>query len=135
MSQQNSALSAVADQINSDNGHEMNGNGVHAEIPLEYYATREAAQAAWKPVGKEKIFEIAHNGEGKGYLWAHSYDNALARAARMGGYAASLTSAPKISEAQLAAAVTSRLAMFSDEELAALGLSRKPAPKAVKGGK
>jgi hypothetical protein len=61
-----------------------------------------------------------------GFIWARGYDNALAGVARHEGFAASLggKTAPVTKEA-----VAAKLATFSDEELAALGLSRKKGKK------
>jgi hypothetical protein len=55
-------------------------------------------------------------------VWANGYDNSLSIAARIDGYTATTgQTAPVTKEA-----VAAKLAAFSDEELAALGLSRKP---------
>src|SRR4051812_20461556 len=93
------------------------------------YATRDEAEAN-KPADatkNHKVFEVSKAGAAVGFLWARGYDNALALTARIDGYSASLGSGAPVTKEAVAAKLTS----FSDDDLAALGLSRKPA----KGGK
>jgi hypothetical protein len=91
------------------------------------YATKAEAEAAKPTEGKKRLFAVAKDG-GTRWVWANGYDNSLALVARSLGYTVSQgsKSAPVTKEA-----VVAKLAEFSDDELAALGLSRKPA----KGGK
>ncbi len=101
------------------------------ELPKQLFATRDEALAA-KPANPPKntrAFEIAIKGEVKGWILAIGYDPAISRAAQLDGYSASTgtKAAPVTKEA-----VAAKLAAFSDDELEALGLTRKPA---AKGGK
>jgi hypothetical protein len=94
--------------------------------PAKLYATRAEAEAN-KPTGDVpkslKVFEVSKAGATVGFIWARGYDHALAVVARIDGYAVSLggKTAPVTKEA-----VAAKLAEFTDEELAAMGLSRKP---------
>lgn len=112
--------------IESTNSVETNGTtqGAAQEQP-KFYATREecepnrpesAKSDAWKVFGVTKP-----NGEVV-YLWAFTGIQAVNDVARADGYTASAASkrAP-VSKADVA----SKLRTFTDEELAALGLSRR----------
>ncbi len=99
--------------------------------PAKLYPTRAECEAA-KPADATKnyrVFEVLLNGTSKGWLWARGYDNALARAARADGYTVSIgkATAPITEEA-----VAVELATFTDDELAAMGLARKPTGKGRK---
>jgi hypothetical protein len=97
--------------------------------PAKFYPTRTEAEAN-KPADatkNHKVFEVAKAGAAVGYLWARGYDNALALTARLDGYSASLGSNTPVTKE----AVAAKLAEFTDDELAAMGLARKP----QKGGK
>jgi hypothetical protein len=100
-------------------------NGATDATPAKLYATRAEAEAA-KPADatkNHKVFEVAKNGATVGFIWARGYDNALALTARLDGYSSSTSnSAPVTKEA-----VAAKLATLSDDELPAMGLSRKPA--------
>ena len=102
---------------------EQGGVETSGEATVKLYATRSEAEAN-KPADAPKslkVFEVSKAGATVGYLWARGYDHGLACAARLDGYSVSLgNSAPVTKEA-----VAAKLAQFSDEELAALGLSRK----------
>ena len=98
--------------------------------PQKMYATRAECEAN-KPTDatkNHKVFEVAKAGATVGFIWARGYDNALACTARLEGFTASLggKTAPVTKEA-----VAAKLASFTDDELTALGLTRKP----QKGGK
>src|SRR5690349_4512091 len=104
-----------------------NGTGEDT-APAKLYATRSEAEAN-KPADAPKglrPFEGMHNGTSKGWILARGYDNALATLARIDGYTVSTgkATAPVTKEA-----VAAKLATFSDDELAALGLTRKKAKK------
>src|SRR5262245_7437969 len=93
--------------------------------PAKLYPTRADAEANKPAEGKKRLFEISKNGTAVGWLWANGYDNALAAAAKVDGYSVSTgNNAPVTKEA-----VASKLAEFSDAELAVLGLSRKKGKK------
>jgi hypothetical protein len=104
-------------------------DGIEADkAPATVYATKAEAEAAWKPTGKYRIFEVSKDSDVMGYVWARGYDNAIAKYARSQGYSASHSSERS---AVTKDAVAEKLKEFTDEELAAMGLSRKP----QKGGK
>lgn len=101
-------------------------NGAAARRKL--YGTRAEAEAN-KPSDATKyfrVYDIAKNGATVGAIWANGYDNALAGVAKLEGYSAStgIKTAPITREA-----VAAKLAELTDEELAAMGLSRKKAKK------
>jgi hypothetical protein len=97
----------------------------NSEATAKLYATRAECEAN-KPTDatkNHKPYEISKNGAVVGWIWARGYDNALAGAARIDGYTASLGNSATVTKA----AVAAKLLEFSDDELAAMGLSRKPA--------
>jgi hypothetical protein len=104
-------------------------NGEATEATFKLYATKAECEAN-KPTGDApkslKPFEVSKGGAVVGWLWARGYDNAVALVARRDGYTSSLgaKAAPVTKEA-----VAAKLATFTDEELAAMGLSRKKAKK------
>ena len=92
--------------------------------PAKLYATRAEAEAA-KPADAPKsvkVFEVSQNGVAQGFMLGRGYDPALAALARRDGYTVSLggKTAPVTKEA-----VAAKLATFTDDELAAVGLSRR----------
>jgi hypothetical protein len=100
------------------------------ETTAKLYATRDEALAA-KPADAPKslkVFEVAKAGAVVGFMLGRGYDPCLAALARKDGYTVSLgKSAPVTKEA-----VAAKLAEFTDDELAAMGLSRKPQKVAKK---
>jgi hypothetical protein len=103
---------------------ETNGE---ATVPCKMYATRSEAEAN-KPTDAPKslkVFEVSKDGGVLGFMLGRGYDPCLAALARKDGYAVSLgSSAPVTKEA-----VAAKLPEFTDDELAAMGLSRKKAKK------
>src|SRR5436853_6645870 len=98
---------------------ETNGEATVAKL----YATRTEAEAA-KPADAPKSlkpFEVLQNGTSKGWVLARGYDNALSIIARLDGYTVSTGSSPVVTRE----AVAAKLATFTDDELAAMGLSRR----------
>src|SRR5260370_20274449 len=92
------------------------------------YATRAEAEAN-KPADAPKSlkpFEVLHNGTSKGWVLARGYDNALSSVARLDGYSVSTggKTVPVTKDA-----VAAKLAEFTDDELASMGLSRKKGKK------
>jgi hypothetical protein len=100
------------------------------ELPKKLFATREEALAAVpaNPPKNTRAFEITVKGEVKGWILAIGYDPAISRAAQLDGYTSSTGAKAAVVTKE---AVAAKLAEFSDDELAAMGLSRKP----QKGGK
>jgi hypothetical protein len=100
------------------------------ELPKKLFATREEALAAVpaNPPKNTRAFEIHKDGVSQGWLLAIGYDPAISRAAQLDGYSASTgKTAPVTKEA-----VAAKLAEFSDDELAAMGLSRSKPKKGKK---
>src|ERR1700719_986857 len=93
--------------------------------PVKVYTTRQECETA-KPSDAPKslkVFEVAKAGTVVGFMLGRGYDPCLAALARKDGYTVSLGhSAPVTKEV-----VAAKLATFSDDELAAMGLARKPA--------
>jgi len=95
------------------------------EPTAKLYPTKDEALAN-KPKDATKNHKpclVSKSGAVVGWLWARGYDNALAIAARLDGYTVSLggKAAPVTKEV-----VAAKLSEFTDDELAAMGLSRKP---------
>ena len=94
------------------------------ELPRKLFATREEALAAVpaNPPKNTRAFEITVKGEVKGWILAIGYDPAISRAAQLDGYTVSTgtKTQPVTKEA-----VAAKLAEFSDDELLAMGLSRR----------
>ena len=85
------------------------------------HATRADAEAN-KPIeGKKRLLAVAKDGTTR-WVWANGYDHAIAIVAKADGYAASTGSTAPVTKE----AVASKLAEFTDDGLAAMGLSRKP---------
>jgi hypothetical protein len=94
-----------------------------AEEQRKLYATKAEAEAA-KPADAAKSlkpFEVLHNGTSKGWVLARGYDNALSIIARIDGYTVSTGQTKEVTKET----VVAKLATFSDDELKALGLTRK----------
>jgi hypothetical protein len=107
-----------------------NGSAGGNTTPAKLYQTKAEAEAN-KPADATKnhrVFEVAKSGTTAGFIWARGYDNALALVARLDGYSASLGNSPAVTKE----AVAAKLATFTDDELAAMGLSRKPVGKGKK---
>jgi hypothetical protein len=89
------------------------------------YATKAATEAA-KPADAPKSlkpFEVFKAGVSVGWVLARGHDHGLATLARIDGY--SLSTGTKTARVTKEA-VAAKLVEFTDEELAAMGLSRKP---------
>jgi hypothetical protein len=109
-----------------DNGTSTNGDGTADDTaPATLYPDKAAAEAA-RPTDAPKSlkpYEVSKNGTVVGWMLGRGYDPCLAQLARRDGYTVStgIKQAPVTKEA-----VASKLAEFTDAELAALGLTRKP---------
>ena len=97
--------------------------------PVKLFPSRSEAEAN-KPAEAAKslrVFELLKAGKSLGYLWARSYESALSVGGRMENYSVTAANSKPISKE----AVAAKLAELTDDELAAMGLSRskKPAKK------
>jgi hypothetical protein len=118
----------MADTNTQDQGTQgqvQDQNSAADATPAKMYSTRVEAEAN-KPTDAPKSlrpFEVLQHGTVKGWVLARGYDHGLAVVARIDGYSISTGKpvAPVTKEV-----VASKLAEFSDDDLAALGLSRKP---------
>src|SRR5262249_39277862 len=113
---------------NTTAGERANEQG--AEERVAFYSTREEAEPNRPASAKSdswKVFEVTRPDGTSVFLWAFTGINAVNAVARADGYAAVSGRKTAVTKETVAA----KLASFTDEELAALGLSRKPA----KGGK
>ena len=120
----------MADSTNTqDQGTQGQSSAGGDTTPAKLYATKAEAEAA-KPSDAPKsvrVFEVSKSGAAVGFMLGRGYDPCLAVLARKDGYTVSTGhSAPVTKEA-----VAAKLAEFTDDELTALGLTRKP----QKGGK
>jgi hypothetical protein len=115
----------MTEQNTTTGGQAVETNG---EATPKMYATRAEAEAN-KPADASKNlrpFEVSKAGAVAGWVLARGYDHALAVVARIDGYTVGTgtKAAPVTKEA-----VASKLTEFSDDELAALGLTRKKGKK------
>lgn len=120
----------VSDQNTQDQAGATAAKNEATEAQAKLYASRSDAEAA-KPADASKTlrpFEVSRNGNAVGWVLARGHDHAVSIAARLDGYTASLGSSAPITKE----AVAAKLAAFTDAELAAMGLSRKPAKGAKK---
>jgi hypothetical protein len=111
------------DQGTQPQGQDTGTNGDTA--PAKVYATKAEVEAA-RPADSPKSlkpFKVFKAGVSVGWVLARGYDHGLATLARIDGYSLSTgtRTAPVTKEA-----VAAKLATFTDDELAAMGLSRKP---------
>jgi hypothetical protein len=113
-------------------------NGGEAKEPKEsrrkLYDTLEAAKAE-VPQGKGgkpfqgRVYAVKNAaGELAGFAWGNSVDGAIVTAARAAGWSAEVAE-PKGGGPVTKERVAVKLAEFSDEELAEMGLSRKKGKK------
>jgi hypothetical protein len=96
----------------------------NGEAVAKLYATRAECEAA-KPADAAKSakpFEVLHSGTSKGWVPARGYDNALSIVARIDGYTVSTGNTAAVTKE----AVAAKLSEFTDDELAVMGLTRKP---------
>jgi hypothetical protein len=92
------------------------------------FATRQEAHAVTPPSDKFRLFTVTDPTGTEVHTWAQSVDMAITNAARADGYTARVAE-PKSGGPITKERVASRLAEFTDEELAAMGLSRKKGRK------
>jgi hypothetical protein len=119
-------------------GTQVQGSTGGNDTPRKLYQTRSDAEAN-KPADatkNSKVYEVAKGGAVLGYLWAQGYADCAQWAARTEGFKFSLGKTKEVTKE----AVVAKLATFSDDELAAMGLSRTPpatttTKPAGKGGK
>ena len=92
----------------------------------ELFPTLDAAQAVKPEGGKQRVFEVFKGAASLGFTWGSNVNDAIVTAARTEGFAAKAAGgkAPVTKER-----VAEKLAEFTDEELAAMGLSRKKPKK------
>jgi hypothetical protein len=98
------------------------------KTPAKLYTTKEEANGAKPNKPRMKLFGVVQNGQSRGFVCTAGHAGAIVVAARQDGYAASLADkkgAGPITKERVAA----KLAEFTDEELAAMGLARKKAKK------
>src|SRR4051794_15055796 len=96
---------------------------VATEAAPRLYASKAEAESN-KPADAPKSlkpFEVSKAGAVVGWVLARGYDNALSIVARLDGYSVSTGTSAVVTKEVVAA----KLAEFTDDELAAMGLSRK----------
>jgi hypothetical protein len=112
----------MSDQNTTATEQAVETNG---EATAKLYATKAEAEAA-KPADAPKSlkpFEVFKAGVSVGWVLARGYDHGLAILARIDGYH---LSTGKAVAPVTKVAVAAKLAEFTDDELKALGLTRKP---------
>jgi len=92
------------------------------------FPTLEACKAVQPPSDKFRVYRVTSPTGGEVFTWAWTGDGALANAARADGYKAGVAD-PKGNGPVTKEKVAAKLAEFTDEQLAELGLSRKKAKK------
>jgi hypothetical protein len=92
------------------------------------FVTLQEAQAVKPASDKQRIFEVSKGGSGLGFTWASSVNEAIVAVARLDRYTARVAE-PKDGGPLTKERVASKLAEFTDEELAAMGLTRKKGKK------
>ena len=111
------------DQGTQPQGQDTGTNG--DTTPAKVYTTKAEAEAA-KPADAPKSlkpFEVFKAGVSVGWVLARGYDHGLSIIARTEGFAVSTgVKAASVTKE----AVAAKLAEFTDDELKALGLTRKP---------
>ncbi len=126
MSDQNTTVTAL--ETNGTNGKER---AAHKGM----FATLDEANAA-QPTGEKseawRTYEVSKDGAVIGYTWGRGVYDAVCNAAHDAGYTAGVAEPKKGGGPVTKEKVASRLAEFTDEELAALGLNRKKPTKAQK---
>lgn len=92
----------------------------------ELFPTLDEAQTAKPQGGKQRVFEVFKGATSLGFTWGSNVNDAIVNAARTEGFAAKAADgkAPVTKER-----VVAKLAEFTDEELAEMGLSRKKSRK------
>jgi hypothetical protein len=75
-----------------------------------------------------RVDEVLKDGTGRRFSWGGGVNDAIIQAARVDGYTARMAE-PKSGRPITKKRVAARLAEFSDEELAAMGLSRRKGKK------
>jgi len=119
----------MADNTNTQDQGTVPANSDQATVqsteatPAKLYATRAEADAA-KPADAPKslrVYEVTKAGTPMGFMLGRGYDPCLAALARRDGYAVSTGQTKEVTKE----AVAAKLAEFTDDELKALGLSRK----------
>jgi hypothetical protein len=93
------------------------------------FPTAEQAKAVTPPSERFRVFAVTGPAGAKVFTWAQSVDMAIVHAARTDGYAARVAE-PKGGGPLTKERVAAKLAEFTDEELAAMGLTRKKGKKA-----
>jgi hypothetical protein len=99
------------------------GNGTGEHQSSRVFATLDEAKASPAPSPKFKLYAVSDNKGATRYSWAFTAGNAVSNVARLDGYKAGIAE-PK-GQALTKERVAAKLAEFSDEELSAMGLSRK----------
>jgi hypothetical protein len=92
------------------------------------FPTLEEARQVTPPSDKFRVFAVTDHTGKEVYTWAQSVDMAITNAARTDGYAARVAD-PKGGGPLTKERVVAKLADFTDEELAEMGLARKKAKK------
>lgn len=114
--------------LRSNEEHTMSETTTTTErlVHKELFPTLADAQAVKPGSDKLRVFEVFKGAASVGFTWGSNVNDAIVTAARADGFAAKAADgkAPVTKER-----VAERLAEFTDEELAAMGLSRKKAKK------
>jgi hypothetical protein len=118
------------EQGNPEQGH-SEGSGSEGRNRAAHkgcFPTLEAAQQVTPPSDKFRVFIVTDPAGEERYTWAQSVDMALVNAARGDNWKARVAE-PKGAAPMTKERIASKLAEFTDEELASKGLSRKKGKK------
>jgi hypothetical protein len=103
-------------------------NGSETAAHRQVFPTLDDARACKPESERLREFEVFEDDKSRGFVWAGSVNEALVVLARQDGYSAKVAE-PKAGGPFTKEKVAARLGDFTDEELAAMGLSRKKAKK------
>lgn len=96
--------------------------------PKKLYPTLAEAQAVKPDSDKQRVFQVLKDGQSVGFAWGNGVYDAIITAAKVAGYVAKVAE-PKAGGPVTKEKVAAKLAEFTEEELASMGLTRKKGKK------
>jgi hypothetical protein len=94
--------------------------------PKKLYPSLAEAQAVKPDSDKQRLYQVLKDGKSLGFAWANGVNDAVVVGAKAAGFSAGVAE-PKAAVTK--EAVLAKLGELTDEELAAMGLSRKKGKK------
>ena len=119
----------MSDEVNNPTNPTAAEKAAQSELRHKaIFPTLEEAQAVKPPSDKFRVFKVTTPDGVERFAWAHSVNDALSLVSRADGWEAAVAE-PKGGGPVTKEKVAARLAEFTDEELAVMGLSRKKGKK------